>query len=184
MPNILDSIQTCQYLVTPDSDNTIANAAGEIQQVKSAETPRADIDVTPVQEGSSRRKVHTAVEILPGSSNNQSTTISEIAPLVGVIREGGSTDSRKIYGALETINTSIQRCGVLTEGVVIFRKTDASGPADGVFNDIGKRVENAPVNTTVAGENAGTVAVATGSIGKGIILSYDGPYLLVDLSRS
>lgn len=175
MANILDNIQSCQY------DTTIVDANGNIGKVKNVESPRVDVDVTPVQEGTSNRKVYTAVELLLGTGPQRTTATSEVAPLVGVARENVATN---IYGALETVNTNTQRCGVLTSGVVVFRKTAATGAADGVTGDIGGSVEKAPTNTGTAGDNNGTVAVsATTGVGKGIILSYVGPYLLVDLSK-
>ncbi len=177
MANILDNIQNCQY------DDTIVDSDGNIRTVKSVESPRADVDVTPVQEGTSNRKVYTAVELIEASGTQRTASIAEVAPLVRVALEGAGTN---IYGALETINTKTQRCGVLTSGVVVFRKTAATGAADGVTGDIGKSVEKAPANTNSGemGFNNGTVAVsATTGVGKGIILSYVGPYLLVDLSR-
>lgn len=178
MPNILDSMQTCQY------NTTIVTAAGTLAKVKSADTPPVDVDVTPVQEGTAKRKVYTAVELLSGADDTfRSNVVSQVAPLVGVARSGVATN---IYGALETVNTETQRCGVLTEGVVIFRKTGAGGPEVGATTDIGKPVQVAPARTGggTPTDNHGTVVASTTTgIGKGIILSYTGNYLLVDLSR-
>ena len=174
MASILDNIQSCQY------DATIANANGVLGKVKTAESTRRDVDVTPIQEGTSGRKVYTAVELLPGSTTQQATAVSQATPLVGVIQENAA--ARQVYGALETVNAETQRCGVLTDGIVVLRQEHTSDVA-GTTTTVGRSIVGPPVNTTM-GDDDGTVAIAGGTdLGKGIIISYVGRYLLVDLSR-
>ena len=173
MPNLLDNIQTCQYDISIAVGDTIG-------KVKSVQNPRVDVDVIPVIEGG--RKVHTAIDLVDIDSTTRSASLDGSMPVVGVAQ------ASPIYGALETVNTSTQRCGVLTEGIVIFRKAGASLteaiPVDGTASDIGRSVDVALPGPTMSTsqDNDGCVTSAAHGVGKGIILSYDGPYLLVDLS--
>ena len=195
MPNLLEHIQTCQYLLA--SGNTIADARGVIQTVKDgATTGREDVSVTPVQEGNYR--VHTPVTIIQGSTspNRQMVALAENAPVVKVTEEADLRSEEIIYGALESINTSTQRCGLPTTGTVIFRKTDADDGLAGVVGDLGKGVVG-PLTATTTGDNKGSVQVDPLYVttaappptdganpirnGKGAILGFVDNYLLVQL---
>ena len=102
--------------------------------------------------------------------------------MVGVIQENATAG--QVYGAIVTVNTATQRCGVLTDGVVIFRQEHTSDVA-GTTTTVGRAIKGPPVNAT-AGDDDGTVAITDGTaadLGRGVILSYVGRYLLVDLSR-
>ena len=179
MPNLLDNIQSCQY-------NSSIAVGDTIGKVKNVQNPRADVDVIPVIEGG--RKVYTAVEVAAGNYNS---VLDTTTPLIQTSTEpAGATDPiRSVYGALETVNTATQRCGVLTDGVVIFRKTSATGADDGESGDIGRNISGPIRNPTSGGENNGSVSVTVSvpadlNKGKGAVLAYDGPYLLVDLGAN
>ena len=172
MPNLLDNIQSCQYNDTIATGDTIG-------KVKSVDSTRVDVDVTPVIEGG--RKVYTAVELILGDSDQESIVTSEVAPAVSVARAGIGTE---IYGALETVNTATQRCGVLTDGIVIFRNSILSTPDNPEDSDIGKSIRPPVPASVTPSDNNGCITVgADSNIGKGTILSYVGQYFLVDLKR-
>ena len=173
MASILDNIQSRQY---NPADSTIANADGVLGQVKTAESTARDVDVTPIQEGTSGRKVYTAVELLPGSTVQQATAVNQATPLVRVLQQAGTAG--QVYGALETVNTDTQRCGVLTDGIVVLRRTSGSTAAT---SDVGRSIIG---SSSGSNDDHGTVDVGSGTdLGKGIIISYVDRYLLVDLSR-
>lgn len=199
MSNILDHIQTCQYLREVDANNTIANAAGEIQQVKSVDSTRVDVDVTPVIEN--ERRVYTPVSLIEGDTGQQGIALNESSPVVEVSQEAGLGALATIYGALETVNTGTQRCGVRTSGTVLFRKTSNQGPTAGHAFDVGNTIVGPRPhnNPTLAGDNDGSVQVNPVNLvsdvdfggtslsflesrgGIGTILGFVGNYLLVQL---
>lgn len=198
MPNILDDIRTCQY------DGTIAtgDTLGQVRDGSSPDADRVLVDVTPVDEGTPSRKVHTAVSVISGTTTQQGITVNESSPVVQVAQEASAGAEVTIYGALETINTATQRCGVRTSGTVIFRKTLATGIADGATTDLGKSVLGPTENGTNSDFNHGSVSVdarefvynvvftsgseradsRTARSGIGTILGFVGPYLLVQLN--
>lgn len=182
MPNLLEHIRTCQY------DSSIVNANGEIGQVRDGSSPDANrslVDVTPIEE--SNRKVHTAVSIIAGTSDQQSITLDESSPVVQVVRGAAERAEATIYGALENINTSTQRCGVRTTGTVIFRKTAPTGTVTGSASDLGKSVIGPRVNSTTGREryNDGSVQVDNRTFVYESSATYDpGPPIAVNISSN
>lgn len=191
MPNILKEIRTCQY------DNTIANAQGVIEEVDDGSSgTRNKVSVLPVYEDG--RKVHTAVSstdnVAIGQSdatNTRLTCMNESIGTVSVSPNSTANNASVIYGALETVNTGTQRCGVLTKGTVLFRNTGLFGLSADIGPhpvDLG-RIGGAIVGPTRAtagfGDNAGTVQYGrttfTSTVGTGVILSRVGNYVLVQL---
>ena len=175
MPNLFGKIQTCQY------DTTVVNAAGNLVQVQTAESPRRAVDPTPIIEGG--RRVWTAVEAIAGTAAQRTAGLAESAPIVGVVQEGSSG---AIYGGLETVNTGTGRCGVKTSGTVVFRANiDIATPDLPAAGDIGKGVvPPAAAQTTTAPNHGCVTASGTDGVGCGTIVGFVGNYFLVDLDAS
>ena len=129
----------------------------------------------------------TAAEIQTNVNNNQEGT----GFLAVTIAEGDATDQTSIantdnvtafpvprvrlasantdviYGALATVNTNTQRCGVITSGIVPFRKSAAS-----VGGDIARGI---------SGAANGQVTVLGANLGTGTVVARDGNRVFVDL---
>ena len=189
MPNLLKEIRTCQYT------SSVADANGNIQTVHDASSgTRNEVSVLPVEENG--RRVHSAVSLTAGEAIGQAdaastrlTSMNEGIGTVEVTPSATPPNGSIVYGALETVNPSTQRCGVLTKGTVLFRNAGL-GPAttSGIRSlpdtAIGSGiVGSAP--TTTATLLTGTVQAATNTygdtIGTHIILSKIGNYVLVQL---
>ena len=86
--------------------------------------------------------------------------------------DGGSpkqyTANPRVYGALATINTGTQRCGVITKGIVPFNKGAISATTDIGFG-------------ILAASTDGTVNVTTAGLGRGQVVARGGNRLFVDL---
>lgn len=80
----------------------------------------------------------------------------------------------RVYGALATINTASGRCGVITKGIVPFKKGAASAPGD-----IGTGL--IPPVPTNHNWTTGTVNAGTGGDGTGTVIGRSGNILWVDL---
>ena len=117
--------------------------------------------------------------------------MNESIGTVSVSPNSTANNASVIYGALETVNTGTQRCGVLTKGTVLFRNTGLFGLSADIGPhpvDLG-RIGGAIVGPTRAtagfGDNAGTVQYGrttfTSTVGTGVILSRVGNYVLVQL---
>ena len=183
MSTLMGNIQTCQYTAT------IANASGELQNVLSAEDTRRSVKVTPVKEG--QREVYTAVALSAGqavgsasAAASATTAVNEAAPVVEVVQEN-ATQSPLIYGALATVATGTQRCGVLTSGVVVFRGVAADNVSGSVAStEVGFGIIGPEVNTVTAGNNNGGIDASSGAdVGVGKILAVSGKYVLVNLDK-
>ena len=111
---------------------------------------------------------YLAVSVVPGGTTDNATGLP--VPLVTL-----SADGNIVYGALATINTATGRCGVITSGIVPFRKSGAS-----VAGDLTKGV----VGTSNAGQVVGD---ATAGNGRGTVVgrvSNTSPILWVDLDAN
>ena len=94
-------------------------------------------------------------------ADNEST-----APVPQVKLAATATES--VYGALITVNTATQRCGVATGGIIPIRKN-----AGYALGDIGMGVK--PTTT------AGQVEASSVSDGRGTVVAGSGNILFVDL---
>ncbi len=191
MPNILKEIRTCQY------DDSIADANGVIQEVYDASArPRNLVSVLPSQENG--RKVHTAVTLTSdtaiGQDDADSTRLTNMNDGIGtvqVVRQSTPPNSFPIYGALETVNTGTQRCGVLTKGVVLFRNTGLGPAASSTFRTLPDTALGCgitgPTSNSIVGDHVldGAVQAAITTfpsiVGAGVILGGIGNYVLVQL---
>ena len=190
MPNILKDIRTCLYDASIAEGDTIK----EVDDGSSG--TRNKVSVLPSQENG--RQVHTAISLVSGAIIHTDSTIrlrlmNERIPMVRVSPQTSGSTLTSIYGALETVNTSTRRCGVLTKGVVLFRNSGrmAGTPPTNILRElpdtgIGGSIIG-PGSSTVTGDvesNSGTVQYGTTGldpIGSHLILGKVGNYVLVQL---
>ena len=107
----------------------------------------------------------------PASIARTDVTSSSPTPHVGLADNSGATKNGQVYGALATINPASGVCGVITTGVVPFRKTGASVAADVGFG-------------IAAGGTNGQVAVVGAGLGRGQVVARGGNRLFVDLDAN
>ena len=105
---------------------------------------------------------YAAVTIVPGGTTDNVTGTP--VPKVKLAVASGEL----IYGALMTLNTATQRCGVATGGIIPFKRSGgASVPAD--------------IGVGIAGDTGGTVVAAGAGQGRGVTVARNGGVVLVDL---
>lgn len=126
-------------------------------------------NVTAIQ-NSSDKTGYLAVSL---ASSGTVDNVGGVEPLVQLTPDAG-----KVYGAVVTVNTATQRCGVLRSGVVPFNKGAATVIAD---------LDNAPAGIIGAGGNGIVNVVDTSGEGTGTVVARSGDttnVLYVDLDVS
>ena len=179
MPNILKKIRTCQY------DSSIADG-DEIKQVDDGSSgTRNKVSVLPSYEDG--RMVYTAVSLTDPVGD---TGMNEGIGTVRVTPQTSGGNKVSVYGALETLNTATQRCGVLIKGVVLFRNTGLyglsadDGPHELPVVGIGRAILGPNPATAGFGSNDGSVQYNRTTfqpVGSHVILGRIGNYILVEL---